>query len=187
MTIGDPTEKDIVVRSTSTVVTFYVALALAALLLAVPLWLARVDVFVFAVPPVLFVVWALWVLLYRPLIAFDSRRVRVVNVGRVHEIPWGRVVRVTQRASLVFELESARRVTAWGSPPVARRGVLASMLDRRTRPAHDPHETELLLESARQAAAPAVASPSVRWDVPVVVTAAVMTAMMVVWAASFVL
>lgn len=66
--------------------------------------------------PALLIVWAAWILLFRPSIRVLSDRAVVVNVGRITEIPWARVVDIRRRLQLIFDLDDDRSVEAWGSP-----------------------------------------------------------------------
>jgi hypothetical protein len=45
----------------------------------------------------------------------------IVNIGRITEVPWARVVDIRRKLQLVFELDDARRVEAWGSPFAGRK------------------------------------------------------------------
>jgi hypothetical protein len=67
------------------------------------------------------VVWAAWMLLVRPSIRVRPDRAVVVNVGRVTEVPWSRVVDIKRRLQLVLELDDGRSVECWGSPFPNRR------------------------------------------------------------------
>ncbi|MEO8262236.1 MAG: hypothetical protein ABI566_06665 [Pseudolysinimonas sp.] len=67
------------------------------------------------------VVWVAWMLLVRPSIRVLPDRAVVVNVGRITEVPWARVVDVRRRLQLILELDDDRHVEAWGSPFVSRR------------------------------------------------------------------
>lgn len=75
--------------------------------------------------PVLLVMWAAWVLLFRPCIGFDGEQITVRNPLRIITVPWSRVASISQRFQVVLELDDGKRVTCWGSPfpekPGARR------------------------------------------------------------------
>lgn len=71
--------------------------------------------------PATFGVWAAWLLLVRPSIRVQPDRAVIVNVGRITEVPWGRVVDIRRRLQLVLELDDGRSVEAWGSPFPSRR------------------------------------------------------------------
>jgi hypothetical protein len=69
------------------------------------------------------VVWVAWMLLWRPSIRVLPDRAVVVNVGRIAEVPWTRVVDVRRRLQLILDLEDGRSVEAWGSPFPRRRPI----------------------------------------------------------------
>jgi hypothetical protein len=69
------------------------------------------------------VVWAAWLLLLRPSIRVRPDRAVVVNVGRITEIPWSRVVDIRRRLQLILDLDDGRSVEAWGSPFVSKRAT----------------------------------------------------------------
>lgn len=62
------------------------------------------------------VVWAAWMLLVRPSIRVEPDRAVVVNLGRITEVPWGRIVDIRRRLQLILDLDDGHRVEAWGSP-----------------------------------------------------------------------
>lgn len=62
------------------------------------------------------VVWAAWMLLVRPSIRVRPDRAVVVNLGRITEVPWGRIVDIRRRLQLIFDLDDGRSLEAWGSP-----------------------------------------------------------------------
>ena len=62
------------------------------------------------------VVWAAWMLLVRPSIRVRPDRAVVVNVGRITEVPWARIVDIRRRLQLILDLDDGRSVEAWGSP-----------------------------------------------------------------------
>jgi hypothetical protein len=67
------------------------------------------------------VVWVAWMLLVRPSIRVLPDRAVVVNVGRITEVPWARVVDIRRRLQLVLDLDDGRRVEGWGSPFAPRK------------------------------------------------------------------
>lgn len=66
--------------------------------------------------PALLVVWAAWMLLVRPSIRVLRDRAVVVNIGRITEVPWVRVIDIRRRLQLVLDLDDGRSLEAWGSP-----------------------------------------------------------------------
>jgi hypothetical protein len=69
------------------------------------------------------VVWVAWMLLWRPSIRVLPDRAVVVNVGRIAEVPWTRVVDIRRRLQLILDLDDGQRVEAWGSPFPRRRPI----------------------------------------------------------------
>ena len=78
------------------------------------------------------VIWAAWMLLVRPSIRVLPDRAVVINVGRITELPWSRVVDIRRRLQVIFDLDDDQHVEAWGSPFVSRRplGPSARPFDR---------------------------------------------------------
>jgi hypothetical protein len=107
------------------------------------------------------VVWAAWLLLLRPSIRVRPDRAVVVNVGRITEIPWGRVVDIRRRLQLILDLDDGRSVEAWGSP----------FLSKRAKPGEDTALTAL--RSAWTAAPAADAAVVRRTDLPALIAGAV--------------
>jgi hypothetical protein len=71
--------------------------------------------------PVILVVWVAWLLLLRPSIRIQPDRAVVINVGRITEVPWSRIVDIRRRLQLVLDLDDGRRLEAWGSPFLSKR------------------------------------------------------------------
>ncbi|MGN6502543.1 MAG: hypothetical protein ACTHKX_06530, partial [Pseudolysinimonas sp.] len=107
------------------------------------------------------VVWAAWLLLLRPSIRVLPDRAVVVNIGRITEIPWGRVVDIRRRLQLILDLDDGRSVEAWGSPFVSKRA----------KPGEDTALTAL--RSAWNAAPAAESAVVRRPDLPALVACAV--------------
>lgn len=155
-----------VLRSASAVVAFWVGAVVLAIVLGAPLFTGDLRVFDFVLGPVLTLAWLLWLLLYRPVVRYDERRVLVVNVGRIHTVPWSRVVAVQQRIGLDFGLAGGGTVRAMAVPPPARAGNVVSALDRRQRRDYDFNQHAALLEAYRIAAPPSSEPVASRWDLP---------------------
>lgn len=114
-----------------------------------------------------FVLWALAMVLFRPHVRYDSSRVVVTNIGRIHEIPWSRIVAVRQNLNLSIELDDGRRISAMGVTAPRDRGLIAGTLTRGKLGlgSLEFHKTadamRLLHDKAPASAAPIVS----RWDV----------------------
>ncbi len=111
----------ITLRAVSSAVVFGVVAVGAVLLIGDAVVKGAMDVAARTAGPAAVVVWAAWLLLVRPSIRVEPDRAVVVNVGRITEIPWNRVVDVRRRLQLIFDLDDDRSVEAWGSPFVSKR------------------------------------------------------------------
>ncbi|MES2170682.1 MAG: hypothetical protein V4479_08170 [Actinomycetota bacterium] len=151
-------------RSGSSAVVFWIGAVVLTIVVIVPLVSGQLRLFAFAILPALFLIWALWIALYRPAVRYDSHRAVVVNLGRTHVLPWPQVTRVRQGIGLQFELVRGGHITAVAVPPPRRTGNVASFFDRRTRPVQDVTRDAELLESVRLAAAPGDDPVVSRWD-----------------------
>ncbi|QAY70434.1 hypothetical protein [Xylanimonas protaetiae] len=168
------------IRSTASTATFGVGVAVLAAGLG---WLTvRGDRETLAavVVPALLLAWALWILLYRPAVRYDAVAATIVNIGRVHVLPWARVGEVEQRLNLVFRLDDGRKVDAWGAPYPAKPGLIARRLDRDSAARYDFRTHETALENVRVAAAPSEAPVVSRWDRAPLTAGAVLAAGLVV-------
>lgn len=72
-------------------------------------------------PSLLLVAWGIYLLLWRPRLVVLAEGVAVVNILRVHRIPFGalRNLRVAQNVSLDT---TAGRIASWGAPGAGRLG-----------------------------------------------------------------
>lgn len=167
-------------RATSALVGFWAGTVVLAACVLVPLVRGDWAVFGFALAPSLFLCWLLWLILYRPAVHYDSSSATVVNIGRIHVIPWARVTAVVQKVNLVFELRSGRTISAWGVPYPRRPGNLERLIDRRTRRPYDLDVNARTLDEMRRSAAPSATQVDSRWDVVPLMMGAVLLAAAVV-------
>jgi hypothetical protein len=169
------------VRSSSSALGFWLGAAVLLVLVLAPIFLGQWRLFAFVLPPALLLAWALWLFLYRPALHYDDHEVLVVNIGRVHELPWSRIVRIRQRFSLEFELDrGGRPLQAWGVQPPRRTGNIASMFDRKSREPHDPDRYAHVLEGFQDNAQPSDAPIVTRWDaIPLLIGAVLIVAVVV--------
>lgn len=167
-------------RGTSSVVAFWVGTAICAIVVGTPIvrWDGRLLAFVLA--PALLLLWLLWIVLYRPSIRYDAARAVVVNIGRTHTVPWGRVVVVQQRLGLDLRLDDGRIIGAVGIGPPRRPGNVLSGLDRRDRLEYDFDRNAKVLEGYRIAAASTTDAVTSRWDVIPLLSGAVLLVAVVV-------
>ncbi|AZH83382.1 hypothetical protein EAO79_11065 [Plantibacter sp. PA-3-X8] len=69
-----------------------------------------------ALPWELLVVWLVYLVLVRPCIVIEPSQLTIVNVGRLHDIPWSRMEEATSRYQLTVLLRDGRKITSWGAP-----------------------------------------------------------------------
>lgn len=69
-----------------------------------------------ALPWELLVLWIVYLVLVRPCIIVEPAQLTIVNVGRLHEIPWPRMEDATSRYQLTVLLRDGRKITSWGAP-----------------------------------------------------------------------
>lgn len=168
-----------VLRDTVTAVVFWLAAALGVVLVGDAAFrgdLARVAV---SAPIAAFVLWILWMVMLHPHIRYDEDRVVVTNIGRVHVLPWTRVVTVRQKLNLTFELDDGRVIRATGVTAPRDRGLLLSGLTKGRLGAGSAnyHRNADVLRPLRDAAAPTDASVVSRWDaVPLLIGAVLVLA-----------
>jgi hypothetical protein len=86
-----------------------------------------------ALPWELLAVWVVYVVLVRPCVVVEPAKLSIVNIGRVHEIPWTRVDSITSRFQLSVILDDGRRIVSWGAPSVGldRPSILGDSSRRR--------------------------------------------------------
>jgi hypothetical protein len=106
----------VVLRATSSVVTFFAVAAIAVLFTGDAALRGRWDVALRAAGVFLLVLWAAWVVLVRMSIVAGRKTVTARNLLRYTAVPWGRVVAVERRAQLRLILDDDSWVECWGSP-----------------------------------------------------------------------
>lgn len=145
-------------RATSTVITFWVAVGFAAVLVGDACLRGAWATVLAYLPPVLFVLWLLWLVLWRTSVRALPDRVIVTNLLRVHDVPWSRVVEVRQRGQVTLELDDSRQLLCWGGPFPTKPGVRSSS---RRRPAES---FAAVLDHYRGSAPPSSEPATRRWD-----------------------
>ncbi len=158
-------------RPQSSLVAFWAAVGIAVVLVGDSLIQGDLTFVARSAPLAALGVWVLWVILYRPRIAFGAERVVVHNPGRVIDIPWARASAVRQKLQIVIELDDGSSVTCWGSPFPDKPGrVRPTAATRRAADVAAP------LEAARAAAGGGAADRPVsrRWDTPALVIGGVL-------------
>jgi hypothetical protein len=160
-------------RATSTVISFWVAVTFAALLMGDAVVRGAWSTVLAYLPPVLLALWVLWLVLWRTSVRALPDRVIVTNLVRISDVPWSRVAEVRQRGQVTLELDDSRQLLCWGGPFPAKPGNPRSS---RRRPAESFAAT---LDHYRRSA-PTSADPARRrWDV-VAITPGVLLAMAVI-------
>jgi hypothetical protein len=159
-------------RATSTVVSFWVLVGFATLLIGDSVLRGAWPTVVAFLPPVLLVLWVFWLLLWRTSVRAESDRVIVRNLLRVHEVPWSRVSEVWQRGQVVLELDDARRVTCWGAPFPPKPGIPRRV--RQAKAGRPPVTFIDLLGAYRRSAPPSAEPTRRRWDLVALAPGAVL-------------
>jgi len=119
-----------VVRDTGISVAFWLVTAVGVVLVGDAVLRGNVWQLVLTASIVGLVVWALGLVMFHPHIRYNDDRVVVTNIGRIHEIPWGRVAAVRQSLTLTIELDDGRRIRAIGVAAPRDRGLIMGTLTR---------------------------------------------------------
>ena len=174
-------QRQYVLRDTGSAVVFWVAVAVFGLLLGDNIARGDWATLGFTLPLVLLGAWLLWFVLVHPHVRYDSNRVMVVNIGRVHELPWSRVTAVRQRLGVVFEMDDGSTVTAAGaSAPRGMGTIVGGITGKLGENAVHFNRNALSLDAMRASAAPTPAPVVSRWDrIPLLVGAALVVAAIV--------
>ena len=119
-----------VLRDTAPTVVFWLVTAVGVVLVGDPVLRGDVVGVAATVPIVAFALWVLELVLYHPHIRYNDDELVLTNIGRVHEVPWARVVAVHQNLSLRFELDDGRSLGAFGVAAPRERGLVLAGLSR---------------------------------------------------------
>jgi hypothetical protein len=171
-----------VIRDTVTSVVFWLAAALGVVFVGDPVLSGDLPRFAATAPIVAAVIWVLWLVMFHPHIRYDEERVVVTNIGRVHVLPWSRVVAVRQKLNLAFELDDGRWVRATGVTAPRDQGLLLSGLTKGRMGAGSAnyHRNADILTPMREAAVPSDEAVVARWDaVPLLIGAVLLVALVV--------
>ena len=174
-------EQPRVFRAPSSVFGLVLGAALAVVLLADAALRAGVGEMLLLAPWVLLALWAVYALLFAPHVRIDADGIRIHNPLRIVDIAWARVTDIDMRWQLEVSTDEPRVVKAFGGPVAGRPGRPALRRDdergRREPPAiRDLQLIQDAWESAR-ASAPAKAAVRRFWDIPSLITLAIL----VVW------
>lgn len=181
MTVAGPAHS-YVLRDTVMAVVFWLAAALGVVLVGDPILRGDLALVASTAPIVAFAVWALWMLLFHPHLRYDEERAVVTNIGRVHELPWSRVVTVRQNLTLAFELDDGRRIAATGVTAPRGRGLMLSGLTKGKLGvgSEEFHRNADALRPIQSAAAATDAPVVSRWDVVPLAIGAVLAVLVIV-------
>jgi Bacterial PH domain len=176
-------------RASSSLFAFWALAGFAAILVGDAAIRLDWHLLLVTVAPAAFLVWAAWLVLYRPEIRFDADRVLTVNPGRTIEVPWSHVSRVEQRPQLVLELDDGSRVTCWGAPFPEKPGLHRPVTDIR-RSQSPRRDVVGVLEAQRRATLERTPKSSTastpvtrRWDVaPLALGGALLVAAVAIFA-----
>jgi hypothetical protein len=163
-------------RDTRVSIAFWLVVAVGILLVGDSIVRGNLMLLATTASIVALALWVFGMVLYRPHVRYDESRVVVTNIGRIHEIPWSRVVAVRQNITLSFELDDGRRLSATGVTAPRDRGLVLASLTRGKMGAgstafHSYADAlRLLHEGAATSDAPVVS----RWDVPALAIGAVL-------------
>lgn len=155
------------IRSTSAVIGFWLGAGLLSLIALSPLLSGQWRVLLFALPISGFLIWSLWLLLYRPALRYDESRAVVWNIGRYHVLPWASIASMQQSFNLVFVLQSGKRIVAQGTPYPRRRNTMApSQVPIRMRESRNYDGDISVLEGFRTGAHDDGSRDEHFWDAP---------------------
>jgi hypothetical protein len=175
-----------VLRSATSVISFWVGAAVMLVVVGIPLVQADWSLVRILLAPSLLLVWLFWIVLYRPSVRYDSALAIVVNIGRTHVLPWGHVVHLRQGLGLMFELDTGKTVQAVGVPAPRRRGIIGSVIDRRTRPTQEFHQDVDILDGVRQSATSSSVPVASTWDIiPLAIGGVLLVAVIIEFAVGF--
>ena len=155
------------VRDTGTSVAFWLVVAVGVVIVGDSVIRGNLGQIAATASIVALVLWVVFMVLFHPHVRYDDARAVVTNIGRIHEIPWSRVVAVRQSLSLTFELDDGRRIRASGVTAPRDRGLIMGTLTRGKLGAgslefHKYADALRLLQDGATAADSPVVS---RWDV----------------------
>jgi len=111
-----------VFRAPSAVVGLLVGGVLAAVLLGDAAIRAGIGPALLLAPWILLVLWGVYALIFAPHVRIDSDGIRIHNLLRVIDVPWGRVTEIDMRWQLQVHTDEPRRYKAYGGPVAGRPG-----------------------------------------------------------------
>jgi len=179
----------VVLRALMSMIVFWVVVVVAAFFVADALIRGSWSTGLRAAGVLLFVIWALWVFLYRMGIVVDRNAVTARNLLRFTRIPWAHIADFDRRYQVRVILHDGTAVDCWGSPFPGRssprrssgstlpgsgastgwRGITSDAPDHVRPPVTAPDPTLETLRALGGSAAAGSSDPVTRgWDVPAV-------------------
>ncbi|KZE91294.1 PH domain-containing protein [Microbacterium sp. TNHR37B] len=166
---GARSSRPTVLRATSSLVAFWAVVGLVVLLMGDAALRGSSEFLLRWSAVVALVVWGFWVLLYHSSIRIEPDHVVVVNLLRVHRIPWRQVRAIVEKPQIRIELADGSRRDCWGAPFAARPGLRG----RET----GPSQAVQLLEAAKESAPESDAVAWSGWDVRAVTVGCILLAL----------
>jgi hypothetical protein len=105
-----------VLRPASALWTFGIVAAFVVWLFADAVLRGATEFALTALPWLLLILWAVYVVMLRPCVALGPDGITIVNVFRRHRIAWSLVDDFTTRFSLLVRLTDGRTIRSWGAP-----------------------------------------------------------------------
>lgn len=158
--------RDYVLRDTGSILVFWIGCCVLAAIAVEAVVRGDGSYTALMLPLGSLIAWVLWLVLFRPQLRYNPQRAIVTNIGRIHEIPWGRVSAVRQRLNVTFELRDGSTIRAAGV--TAQRGgghvVRRITSDRVGDPSVGFDQRAATMDALRDAAAPSDSPVVSRWD-----------------------
>ena len=103
-------------RPASALWTFGIVAAFVVWLFADAVLRGATEFALTALPWLLLILWAVYIVMLRPCVALGPDGITIVNVFRRHRIAWSLVDDFTTRFSLLVRLTDGRAIRSWGAP-----------------------------------------------------------------------
>lgn len=158
--------RDYVLRDTGSILVFWIGCCVLAAIAAEAIVRGDGSYTALVLPLGLLILWVLWLVLFHPQLRYNPQRAIVTNIGRIHEIPWGRVSAVRQRLNVTFELRDGSTIRAAGVTAARGGGHVVRRItsDRVGDPSVGFDQRAAALDALRDAAAPSDSPVVSRWD-----------------------
>lgn len=114
----------------------------------------------------LLALWGVYVGVYVSAVTTDAAGLRVQNLMRITQIPWGQVAGIDLRYQLVITLRDGRRLTCFGGPATARPSVQRRRDEETPRVSAAARDLQRLRDDWEAAGAGTGGVVTRRWDIP---------------------